>query len=209
MASSSDPPDPDWSARFRAPLPRSFYDRPVARVALELLGQVIVRRTLAGWRAGRIVETEAYGAHDPASHSRGGPTARNRSMFAGPGTLYVYRIHQVHCANAVTRPGEAVLLRAVEPLAGPWVNPSGPGRLCRDLALTRAQDGTDLVQGEVRVVASPWNGKRVRGPRIGIRRAVAVPWRFASGDSPWVSRPRPPRWRGPRGKPTYLSLAQS
>lgn len=191
MASSSSPAADDWEHRFQTPLPHAFYDRPVLAVARGLLGQLVVRPDVAGWQVGRVVETEAYGQGDPASHSAGGPTVRNRSMFAGPGTLYVYRIHQVHCANAVTRRGEAVLLRALEPVAGRWNRPSGPGRLCRELGLDRSLDGTDLTTGPVRIVAAPGRFPAVRGPRVGIRRAAERPWRFALKGSRWVSSPRP------------------
>ncbi len=177
---------------FDAPLPRSFYDRPTVRVARALLGTVLVRLTPSGPIAARVVETEAYIARDPANHAFGGPTPRNRSMFAGPGTLYVYRIHQVHCANAVTRKGEAVLLRAAEPLLGPLGDLRGPGRLCRGFGLTRAEDGTDLVGGPVRLLPGRRGRARiVVGPRVGIRKAVDWPLRFALEENRWVSRPRP------------------
>ena len=83
----------------------------------------------------RIVECEAYESGDPASHAFLGPTLRNRSMFAPPGTLYVFSIHRVYCANVVGRAGEAALLRAGEPLTPGLPSPSGPGRLCRALGI--------------------------------------------------------------------------
>ena len=140
----------------------------------------------------RIVETEAYVRNDPASHAFRGPTERNRSMFESPGTLYVYRIHQVVCANLVARRGEAALLRAG---AADGVAPdvaSGPGRLCRFLGLTREDDGTDTVTGrrvEVRVRRVPRSRIRA-GPRVGIRKAVARRLRFTLAGEPAVSRPR-------------------
>ena len=181
-------------------LPRSFFDRPTRVVARRLLGALLAHRTCAGWRVGRIVETEAYLADDPASHSFSGPTPRNRSMFARPGTLYVYRIHQVVCANAVTRTGEAVLLRAAEPWEGPVSDPRGPGRLCRALGITLVLDGSDLVEGPVRLARGCRRpGERVLvGRRIGIRRAVDWPLRYALDTNPWVSLPRPPDWRADR-----------
>jgi len=175
---------------------RSFFDRPAERVARELLGAELVVHSGRRSRSVRIVETEAYVRNDPASHAFRGPTRRNRSMFGSPGTLYVYRIHQVVCANLVARRGEAVLLRAgrsdgVEPAVA-----SGPGRLCRFLGLTLADDGLDATAGqriEVRLHAVPQGRVRV-GPRVGIRKAAERALRFAMADESAVSRP-PPRGR--------------
>ena len=175
-----------------AALRREFFDRPTVTVARALLGCAIGRTMPEGPRFGRIVETEAYVARDPANHAFRGPTDRNRSMFSRPGTLYVYRIHQVHCANAVTRPGEAVLFRALSPLSPGLPDARGPGRLCRALGLTRSEDGSDLVEGPVRVYPrSGPPGPIVRAVRVGIRRAADRPLRFALLRNPYVSSPRP------------------
>lgn len=171
---------------------RAFFDRPTERVARELLGHRFVVRDRRGIRSVRLVETEAYVAHDPANHAYRGPTRRNRSMFGPPGTLYVFRIHQVVCANLVTRPGEAVLLRAGEPLGAGLPSASGPGRLCRCLGLTISDDGRDTTRGTA-VVLEKGPERAVRpliGPRVGIRKAVERPLRFALRGSLGVSRPR-------------------
>jgi len=182
---------------FSAPLARRFYERPAAAVARELVGTILVRRTAGRLRAVRLVETEAYGRGDPASHSFRGETARNRSMFGPPGHLYVYPIHQVVCANAVARSGEAVLLRAAEPLHGVSESPSGPGRLCRALGITRAFDGADLLTSDVRIAAGTERPTSLTvGPRVGIQRAAERPLRFSWPEHPWVSRPRPNVPRG-------------
>ena len=156
-------------------------------VARKLLGSEL----RVGRRSVRIVETEAYVASDPASHAFRGPTRRNRSMFGPPGTLYVYRIHQVVCANLVTRRGEAVLLRAGEPITPGLRNPSGPGRLCRALGIRFEDDGT-LTTTDRRIRLRARRGVLGRigvGPRIGIRVATRRRLRFALVDNPWVSRP--------------------
>jgi DNA-3-methyladenine glycosylase len=160
-------------------------------LARRLLGVCLAHRTKEGVRAVRIVETEAYEWGDPASHTFLGPTVRNRSMFGPPGTLYLYRIHQVLCANVVGRPGEAALLRAGEPLVGELTSPSGPGRLCRALGLTRELDGSSLESSEVRLLPLGPGGFEVEtGVRVGISRARQRPLRFAIAENRWVSRPR-------------------
>lgn len=174
-------------------LGRRFFARPTADVARDLLGTVLTVGRGRRARSVRLVETEAYVAHDPASHAYRGRTERNRSMFAGPGTLYVYRIHQVVCANVTTRPGEAVLLRAGVPVGSTPANASGPGRLCRALGIVRGDDGADVVESS-RIRLLPRAGPRprtVEGPRVGIRRAVRRRLRFSIAGEPAVSRPRP------------------
>src|SRR5713226_90896 len=99
-----------------AVLPRRLYERNTAIVGRELLGKILRVRDGHVWRSGVIVEDEAYVDDDPASHAYQGPNRCNQSMFKEPGTVYVYRIHQVYCVNAVTRKGEAVLIRSLEPL---------------------------------------------------------------------------------------------
>ena len=181
---------------------RAFFDRPTVEVARDLLGREFSVRDGREVRSVRLVETEAYVARDPANHAFRGPTPRNRSMFLRPGTLYVYRIHQVDCANLVTRPGEAVLLRAGEPRAPRMSSPSGPGRLCRSLGIRRSDDGADVVASPRFLLSSVQSvrGRVVTGPRVGIRHAADRPLRFALADNPWVSRPRPLAGRGRAGR---------
>jgi DNA-3-methyladenine glycosylase len=164
-------------------------------VARALLGCTLSVRGPDSPRTVRLVEVEAYVAHDAASHTYRGPTRRNRSMFEAPGTLYMFRIHQVVCANLVTRRGEAVLLRAGAPVVPDQGNPSGPGRLCRFLDLQIADDGRDVtsdrrVRVDPRDPTAPPFAVRV-GRRIGISRATRRRLRFSVANDPWVSRPWP------------------
>jgi DNA-3-methyladenine glycosylase len=192
-------------------LPRAFYARPALDVAPELLGRVLVRRLPNGARlAGRIVEAEAYEPGDPASHAFRGPTPRNLVMFGEPGHLYVYFTYGHHwMMNAVTRgPGEgsAVLLRALEPLAGldrmarhrgrwqPRDLCSGPGKLAQALAVDRAQNGADLVRGDEVWIedGAPVSADAIAcGIRVGVNVGADRPWRFWVAGDPFVSRGRP------------------
>jgi DNA-3-methyladenine glycosylase len=185
-------------------LPRSFYDRNAVKVAPALLGCVLARRLPEGLALGRIVETEAYvGEHDLACHARSGRTRRTEVMYGEPGHAYVYLIYGIHqMLNCVCGPGSAanaVLLRAVEPLAGssPWlhVNAKGPGNLCKAFGIERRHNAHDLCDPTSELFIAPRQGPRpriVRGPRIGVAYAgvwAAEPLRFCDGRSAHLSRP--------------------
>lgn len=179
-------------------LKRSFYDRDTVTVARELLGAHLVHGGPAGRRIGRIVEVEAYvGAHDQASHSCRGRTARNEPMFGPPGFAYVYLIYGMYCCmNVVTeRAGHAsaVLIRAVEPVEGITGRTRGPGLLCRAMGIDRRLNGHDLLSRDFHIEEGASSGFRVvRRPRIGVDYAGA--WarrhlRFYVAGNPFVSKP--------------------
>ncbi|MEI8290237.1 MAG: DNA-3-methyladenine glycosylase [Verrucomicrobiota bacterium] len=180
-------------------IPRSFYDRDTAVVARELLGKWVVRCSAAGERIGKIVEVEAYlGAHDLASHSSKGLTARTQTMFGPPGHAYVYLIYGVHhCLNVVTERegvGAAVLIRALEPVKNIAGRTQGPGLLSRALDIDRRMNGHDLVSDDFFLAAPPGveNFSIIKRPRIGVD--YARHWanrrlRFYIRDNPFVSRP--------------------
>jgi DNA-3-methyladenine glycosylase len=189
-------------------LPRSFYAGDAVDVAPRLLNKVLVRGPLAG----RVVEVEAYrGSEDPASHAARGWSKRNATMFEDPGRLYVYFTYGMHwCANVVCRPAgiaQAVLLRALAPVAGVeamWsARPrahreleltNGPAKLCQAFAVTGADDGADLVSGDRGLVlvddgTPPPKRPGVSG-RVGVSAGQHEPWRFFVPDNDHVSRGR-------------------
>jgi DNA-3-methyladenine glycosylase len=177
-----------------------FFADPAAVVARKLIGATL----LVDGVGGVIVETEAYDSDDPASHSFGGETPRNASMFGPAGRAYVYRSYGIHwCLNFVCgeRAGSAVLIRALAPAVGLDVMRerrrladvrllcAGPGRLCEALAITRAHDGLPLDRAPFALAPAASAPDVVVGPRIGIARGVETPWRFGLAGSPFLSRP--------------------
>ena len=176
-----------------------LFRKPSEAAARELIGWTLTMNGVGG----RIVETEAYHPEEPASHSFSGPTPRNAVMFGPVGRVYVYRSYGIHwCMNLVCGdgPGSAVLIRALEPTAGLDVMRerrgtdaarllcSGPGRLCQALAVTRAHDGLRLDQPPFDLIPGEPAGL-VAGPRIGISKAVDLPWRFGERGSRFLSKP--------------------
>lgn len=189
-------------------LPSHFYDYATTAVAQALLGKLLVHETSAGLVAGRIVETEAYLADDPACHAHGGKkTPRTEVMFGAPGTAYIYLIYGVHnCFNVVTGAegvGEAVLIRALEPVCGvelmqAWRKQtalhnlcSGPGKLVYAMGITRALNALSLMEPPLYLaepVALPGKFNVVTTTRIGISKGADLPLRFYIKDSLFVSR---------------------
>ena len=179
-------------------LRRSFYDRDTIEVAHDLLGKHLVHSVAGVERVGRIVEVEAYlGPHDLAAHSSRGLTDRTRVMFGPPGHAYVYMIYGMHyCMNVVTQPeghASAVLLRALEPVKHIEGRTQGPALLCKAMGIDKAQNGADLLSGELHI-DDPRDDARIRiikRPRIGVD--YAGHWarrllRFYIAGNPYVSR---------------------
>jgi DNA-3-methyladenine glycosylase len=193
----------------------------VVEVARDLVGCVLAH----GRTAGVIVETEAYHQSEPACHAHVGVTGRTHVLFREPGTVYVYRSYGIHAlVNVVCEPegvGAAVLIRALEPIAGldamrerrglqglpraarssPLRSDelcSGPGKLTQALGIGLELNGTDLFAGPLAVTGPPpgWEDTDVvSGTRIGITKAAELEWRFCAVGSRSVSRPRPPALR--------------
>ncbi|HET9645848.1 MAG TPA: DNA-3-methyladenine glycosylase [Burkholderiaceae bacterium] len=202
MSRSPIPPSPP-NTLGTAPALRDCIDfsRPSFEVARRLIGTLV----LVDGVGGRIVETEAYDREDPASHSFAGPTPRNVTMFGPPGRAYVYRSYGIHwCLNFVCREAEhgaGVLIRALEPTHGidlmrrrrgvedARLLCSGPGRLCQALGVTREHDGMRLDHSPFELVPSAQEQPVATGPRIGISKAMDMPWRFGLAGSRYLSRP--------------------
>lgn len=196
-------------------LPRSFYSRSAPHVAKDLLGKILVRRIGQTTLSGKIVEVEAYlGKKDPASHAYRGKTRRNEVMFGEGGHLYVYFTYGMHfCANVVTGKrdvGEAVLIRAIEPLDGIELMKrnrgftdvrhlqgvrhlnkltNGPAKLCEAFGIKREDNGTDLRGDTIFLIQGERPKSVIRtSTRIGITRGKEKKWRFYLKGNEWVSR---------------------
>lgn len=178
-------------------IPRGFFEQDVVCVAQQLIGALLLVNNIGG----TIVETEAYRSDDAASHSFRGQTPRNSAMFGNPGHAYVYRSHGLHwCFNMVCAPGSAVLIRALEPqmgleemqlrrsLTNHHLFCAGPGRLCQALGIDLNLNAQPIAQPPFELNLNA-EVETIIGQRIGISRAIDLPWRFGMAGSTFVSRP--------------------
>lgn len=190
--------------------PQFYQQSNVVAVARKLLGKVLITRINGEVTAGRIVETEAYSYKERGCHAYNNKqTQRNEVMFAGGGVAYVYLCYGIHnLFNIVTNKtgkAEAVLIRALEPVAGEEIMlarmntkkldriTSGPGKLTRAFAIDRSLNGISLVNSEITIEnAAPITSKKIIATtRIGIDYAgkdALLPWRFYVKDNEWVSK---------------------
>jgi DNA-3-methyladenine glycosylase len=202
-ANKSPAASPAVSPALGKPLKRSFFSRSVHEVAPDLIGATF----LVNGVGGIIVEVEAYHHTDPAAHSHNGPTPRNMVMFGPPGFAYVYRSYGIHwCVNFVCEKegsASAVLIRALEPTHGlaamrrrrglgdERMLCSGPGKLTEALGVTHAHNGLALDAPPIAVHARKSEVVVVSGVRIGITKAVDLPWRYGLKGSRYLSKPFP------------------
>ena len=182
------------------PLKRAFFARSVHQVAPDLTGATLLLHGVCGI----IVELEAYHHTEPAAHSFNGPTPRNMVMFGPPGFSYVYRSYGIHwCVNFVCEKAgsaSAVLIRALQPTHGiPAMRRrrglhderalcSGPGKLCEALGITIAHSELPLDRSPFALHARTGKVEMVTGIRIGLTKAVDLPWRFGLKDSKFISK---------------------
>jgi len=187
-------------------LTKEFFEKPTIEVAKELLGCYLINEINGKKVAGKIVETEAYLENDPGSHSANGMTKRNEQMFKEPGTAYVYFTYGMYyCFNVVTNSvgkGEAVLIRALEPLEGIEIMKknrskentkelcSGPAKLVIAMGITKQDNGKDLINGKLGIEVPEEKEKFeiVETTRIGISRGAELKYRFYIKDNEFVSR---------------------
>lgn len=187
----------------------NFLAKPAYEAAPLLLGCEL-ERTIDGRKLrARIVETEAYDQTDVASHSYRGKTPRSEVMFGRHGHLYVYFTYGMHyCCNIVTGPdehGAAVLIRAVEPLAGQSAMSklrggrtghdltNGPAKFCQAFGIDKSMNGHDLTKTPLKLTVPDKfptyeTGRIVTSTRIGIAKAKDVPWRWYVRGNPYVSK---------------------
>ena len=185
-------------------LTEEFFNRPTLEVARDMLGTILVHNSPGGKTSGIVVETEAYLGDDPACHASRGKTRRNATMFGPPGRAYVYLVYGIHyCFNAVTMPpgiGEAVLVRALEPVEGVNIMKkrrgiddirllcSGPARLCQAMGLDKQFDGIGLTDSCLHLRQGATPPKILTTTRVGISRGQELPYRFYIAGSRWISR---------------------
>lgn len=188
----------------------AFFARDPVSVARDLIGCELLHAGVGG----RVVETEAYAEHEAACHAHVGVTARTGVLFGPPGRAYVYLSYGIHqLFNVVVEPegvGAAVLIRALEPTLGIELMRerrsgrrdrelcSGPGRLTSALGIGAEHNDSDLATGAIELRHRPAAGDEppiVAGPRIGISKAVELPWRYCEAGSRWLSVPAPAQSR--------------
>ena len=184
-------------------LSRRFFARSVHAVAPDLIGATL----LVNGVGGIVVEVEAYHPTDPAAHSFNGPTPRNAVMFGPPGYLYVYRSYGIHwCMNVVCEKegsASAVLIRAIAPTHGIASMRrrrglhdernlcSGPGKICEALGVSDKHNGAALDAPPIQIHARTGRPEIIAGVRIGITKAVELPWRYGLRGSKFLSKPFP------------------
>jgi DNA-3-methyladenine glycosylase len=201
-------------------LRREFYERDTLTVAKEFLGKFLVHETEEGTTIGKIVETEAYkGPEDEASHAYNNRrTQRTEAQYGPKGHAYIYQIYGMYFCFDVTsgriagKP-EAILVRALEPIAGLEVLmrrrgvtsiqmarnlmadlTNGPSKLCMAMGISKKQNGADLCAPPLHIETGMTIYERqiIQTTRVNVDYADEwkhLPWRFYVKDNDFVSEP--------------------
>ena len=180
---------------------KKLYKQDTLSLAKELLGMYLVHESPEGKTVGKIVETEAYLADDPACHASRGKTKRNEQMFGKAGTAYVYFIYGMyHCFNVVSNKegvGEAVLIRALEPVEGIELMKkrrenkelcNGPAKLVMAMGIEKNHNGVDLHKDKLYLKKGKKGFDIVSTTRVGISEGIDLPYRFYIQDNGYISR---------------------
>ena len=178
-----------------------FFNQPTIELAKALLGKYLVYGNLQG----KIVETEAYLCRDdPGCHAARGLTTRNAPMFGPAGRTYVYFIYGMYyCLNVVsgkTGEGEAVLIRALEPIEGIDVMKerrktnkienlcNGPGKLTQAFGITNEHNNQCFLSGELQIHNSREKPEIKTSTRIGLSAGKDLEMRFFIAENRFVSK---------------------
>jgi len=182
-------------------LGQKFFNQSTTDLARALLGKYLVLGDLRG----KIVETEAYLFHDdPGCHASRGLTPRNAPMFGPAGRTYVYFIYGMYyCLNIVsgkTGEGEAVLIRALEPVQGIEIMMqrrntnkienlcNGPGKLTQAFGITKEHNNQSLFTGELQIHNSREKPEIGASKRIGLSAGGELELRFFIKGNSFVSK---------------------
>ncbi len=188
-------------------VPKKFYCRDPAVVAMELIGKLLVREVIGRRISCMITETEAYyGEWDPASRARRGGDLK-RVMYGEPGVALVYGIHRQWLLNIVAHEevgGGAVLIRSCMPLEGVDLMMKfrgvskledlarGPGRLTRALCIDKSFHKKPVYKRSFGLWIEYYKSWRklgvCRSHRIGVSEDLDEPLRFYIRSSKYVSR---------------------
>ena len=197
-----------------ARLDREFFLQDTVEAAKQLLGTYLVRSDGGETMVCRIMETEAYvGAVDKACHAYGGRrTPRTETLYAAPGTAYVYLIYGMYnCLNFVTGPegvASAVLVRGCLPVYNQdavsrrrfgvetaelnayqrknWMN--GPGKLCKGLSIDRSLNAEPLGSNALYLARDlPEYGLEARPADLPFRtgKRIGIDYAEEAIDFPW------------------------
>lgn len=187
-------------------LERSFFCKDPSHVAKQLLGKILVKKSLEGILKGKVVETEAYySTNDPASHFQMRPSAREFFNKKPSGTIHVYFTYGNHWMFNILTKGEdksgGVLIRALEPVEGIEIMKkrrkvkkdieltNGPGKLTKAFEINVSYNGKDVTEEEnIYFEDTGETPEIVTTSRIGIKEGKDMPLRFYIKGSKFISR---------------------